>query len=271
VARLNRRALSLLLALLVAPILAAGARAEEKWGVVFLHGKRGAPDKGVTALTGALAEAGYVVETPELCWSAKRIYDRAYLDCLAEIDAAIAADKAKGAAKIVLGGLDLGANAAIGYAARHDGIAAILAVSPSHSPERLATVPEIEASLTVARALIIAGHGDAPTGLSDYDIGARQPAFSITTTPRIYLGFFGSDSPALMPVNIKKILAPILWLAASDDQNQHGIDYAYNSAPKNPLNRYITLDSDQIQLPYLAVDDVLGWLKEVRKATDGKP
>jgi len=261
VARLGHALLALALIFAV-----TGARAEEKWGLVFLHGKQSEPGKSASGLLGAIEEAGYLVETPELCWSAKRIYDRSYLDCLDEIGAALAKDRERGAAKIVLGGIDTGANAAIGYAARHRDIVAVLAISPSHSPERLATVPEIGASLAVARALAISGRGNERVELSDVNLGRRDPEFTVKTTPRIYLSWFGPDSPALMPVNIVSVAAPIFWLAASDDPNQHGIAYAFARAPKHPLNRYTTLDSDQIQLPIIGTDDVLAWLRDVRAA-----
>jgi pimeloyl-ACP methyl ester carboxylesterase len=266
VARLKARA-ALAVAALIA--LAGPGAAQDKGGVVFLHGKLAMPNQPATAaLIGALGEAGYAVETPEMCWSARRRYDRAYLDCLAEIDDAIARDRARGAARIVLGGLDLGANAAIGYAARHDGIAAILALSPSHSPERLAGEPAIEASLATARAMAERGALDGTAEFADLRLGAREPELAIRVSARIYLSWFAPDSPSLMPLAMPRVAAPILWLCASDDPNQHGIDYAYSRAPKNPLNRYVTLDSDQIQLPLLGIDEVLAWLKEVRKASD---
>jgi hypothetical protein len=52
-------------------------------------------------LAATIADAGFLVERPEMCWSAARIYDRTYLECLADIDAA-AAQKEHGVTAIVV-------------------------------------------------------------------------------------------------------------------------------------------------------------------------
>ena len=44
-------------------------------GVVLLHGKTGMPG-AMGKLAAALGAAGYAVETPEMCWSKKRIFDK---------------------------------------------------------------------------------------------------------------------------------------------------------------------------------------------------
>ena len=51
--------------------------------------------------------AGYLVDTPEMCWSRRRIYDRPFLDCLTEIDSAIGRLKGRGAGTIVSAGSSL--------------------------------------------------------------------------------------------------------------------------------------------------------------------
>lgn len=88
-----------------------------------MHGKLGSP-LGQTGLIGNrqpigarlaadLKGAGYLVATPEMCWSARRGFDKTYPECLKEIDGAIAELKAHGASRFVVGGLSLGGNAAI--------------------------------------------------------------------------------------------------------------------------------------------------------------
>ena len=70
--------------------------AQERLGVVLMHGKQSAPDEH-QPLSDAIAGADFLVERPEMCWSGRRIYDRSYLDCLRDIDAAIDRLKARGA------------------------------------------------------------------------------------------------------------------------------------------------------------------------------
>ena len=82
--------------------LPAGA---ETLGIVLMHGKEGSSaDRGIAHLAGELESAGYLVERPTMCWSRSRIYDRAFLDCLADIDAAVVSLKARGAEAIVVAG-----------------------------------------------------------------------------------------------------------------------------------------------------------------------
>src|SRR5437764_11315994 len=58
---------------LVAPALA------QTIGIVLMHGKTGSPSTVIDRLATALQSAGYLVDTPEMCWSQRRIYDRPFL------------------------------------------------------------------------------------------------------------------------------------------------------------------------------------------------
>jgi esterase/lipase len=101
-------------------MLAASAHGETV-GVVMMHGKHGTPAQ-LQQLAAAVANAGFLVERPEMCWSAARIYDRSYLECFADIDAAAARLKEHGATAIVVLGMSLGGNAALGFGARRQGL-----------------------------------------------------------------------------------------------------------------------------------------------------
>jgi len=138
--------------------LTASAHAETI-GVVMMHGKHGTPSQ-LQQIAGSIAEAGFAVERPEMCWSAARIYDRTYLECFADIDAAAARLKARGATTIVVLGMSLGGNAALGFGARRQGLAAIVALAPAHAPEFLGRRPEIARSVAKAQAEVAAGWRD---------------------------------------------------------------------------------------------------------------
>ena len=86
--------------LIVCVALTASAHGETV-GVVMMHGKHGTPGQ-LQQLAGTVADAGFAVERPEMCWSAARIYDRTYLECFADIDAATARLKERGATAIVV-------------------------------------------------------------------------------------------------------------------------------------------------------------------------
>ena len=76
-------ATSLMLAVLSGLVAPACA---QTIGIVLMHGKTGSPNTVIDQLATALQSAGYLVDTPEMCWSRRRIYDRPFLDCLTEID-----------------------------------------------------------------------------------------------------------------------------------------------------------------------------------------
>ena len=108
--------LILIVAALVALALGRPAAAFERVGIVLLHGKTGTPDQFET-LANTLIEAGIPVEAPEMCWSAERLYDAAFADCMKDVDTAIGYLREDGITRIVVGGHSLGALGALGYAA----------------------------------------------------------------------------------------------------------------------------------------------------------
>ena len=147
IAAKNRRRISAFFACALAALGAAlsphmsRAAADEQlqgFGIVYLHGKASWPGAMNGGILSALRDEGALIATPEMPWSFHRRYAATYDQAMAEIDAAVAELKAKGARRIVVIGHSLGANAAIGYAARRRGmteLAGIVALSPAHLPE----------------------------------------------------------------------------------------------------------------------------------------
>jgi pimeloyl-ACP methyl ester carboxylesterase len=256
----------------------APAEAAGKVGVVLMHGKLGmalgAAPAGRPAigarLVAALEGAGYLVATPEMCWSRRRSYDHGFSDCLGEIDAAIAGLKGRGATSIVVGGLSLGGNAAIAYGATHPGLLGIVALGPADDPNLKARRPEIAGSLAKARDLAAQGKGDAATSFDDVNTGpSGSYGMTLETTPRTYLSFYAPDSsagnaPASIPANVARLSAPLLWVAGSSDPTQNGgRGFAFDKAPRNALNRYVTVAANHIETPDAGAAEVLAWLKDV--------
>ena len=159
------------------------AGATERIGLVLMHGKTGSPAQ-LQELAARLTAAGYSVERPEMCWSRRRIYDRSYLDCLTDADAAAAKLKARGATTIVIAGMSLGGNAALAYGARRPDLKGVIALAPAPSLDRIRLRPEIARSISAAEAMVAAGRGDESTVFADVNIGRD---FEVKTTPTIYL------------------------------------------------------------------------------------
>ena len=203
--------LLLLAAALVALVLGQPATAFERVGVVLLHGKTGTPDQFET-VAGTLIEAGIAVETPEMCWSAGRLYDAAFADCIKDVDTAIVHLREDGITRIVVGGHSLGALGALGYAAAHPGLAGVIVLAPAGDPGDFNANPAVAKSVRTAEAMVEAGDGDVPADFTDRVLGKN---FTVRTTPNAFLSFLGPDSPIAIRRTLPEIDAPLLWVAGS--------------------------------------------------------
>src|SRR6516225_3347596 len=174
-----------------APLQAASLQG---MGVVFLHGKGMWPGAFDGGIPGALEAEGAQVSSPEMPWSLRRMYGATFEQAMAEIDTAVAGLKAKGAARIVVIGHSLGANAAIGYAARNPDLAAVVALAPGHLPEAEGLRSHAREAVAKAKELIAAGQGDVPRSFPDL---AQGIPLTTTATPRVYLSMFDPDGPAV--------------------------------------------------------------------------
>jgi len=253
------RAMQAIAATLALTGLACTATAGERLGVVLIHGKNGSP-RQLELYDRPLAELGAVSARPAMCWSRERIYDRTYLDCMHDIDVAIDELKTRGATSIVIAGMSLGGNMALGYGARHPGLKGVVALAPAHLAEIIVRRPEIAASVRKAQDMQAEGHGDDQATFADINIGR---SITVQTTPKIYLSFFGRRSAAVMPVNAARLTAPLLLVAGTEDASQRGKGYIFDRAAANPLNRYIALKSDHLGTPAAAREAVMEWLKSL--------
>lgn len=250
--------LNVIAAILALVVCGSTAEAAGKLGVVMIHGKQGQPAQ-FESYDAPLTAAGFLTARPVMCWSRGRIYDKTYPDCLAEIDAAADQLKARGATAIAIVGMSLGGNAALAYGARHSGLAAVVALAPAHNIEALDRRPGIAESIARARALIAQGRGDIKTGFAETNTGVD---FAVTTTPRIYLSFHGPESIAAITANVPRLSAPVLWIAGSRDRSQRRAAQTFALAPKNPLNRFVGVESDHRGTVAASRQAVLDWLKQ---------
>jgi esterase/lipase len=237
-------------------MLAASAHGETV-GFVMMHGKHGTPTQ-LQQLAEAVSNAGFLAERPEMCWSAARIYDRSYLECFADIDAAAVRLKQHGATAIVILGMSLGGNAALGFGARRQGLKGIITLAPAHAPEFLLRRAEIAESVAKAQAAAAAGKLNEKVTFDDIDQGK---IFPVTTTPAIYLSFFGPESPAVMPENAAHLTAPLLMVSGSNDPSQRNADNIFARVPFDPRNKHVMVEADHLGTPVASAAAVLSWLK----------
>jgi pimeloyl-ACP methyl ester carboxylesterase len=248
-------------ALGVAVVLTAAmsvAAAQDRIGVVLMHGKQSAPEQH-EPLASAIAAAGFPVERPEMCWSGRRIYDRDYPGCLRDVDSAIDRLRQRGVTALVIAGHSLGANGALAYGARNT-VKGVVALAPGHRPEVLARRPRIAEDLERARRLVAEGRGDRPTNFADYN---GSLVIAVTASPAAYLSFFAPDSPAVMPDNAARLKAPLLYVVGSGDPLQRGPEEIFAKAPPHPLNRYVTVRADHFDTSAAAAGTLVEWLKQM--------
>jgi len=257
-----RRALALAAALLLFAGTAS-AQTPPKIGVVFMHGKQGgALEPQLEGMSAALRAAGYLVDMPEMCWSGTRIYDKPFLDCLADADAAASRLKAQGATSIVIMGHSLGGMAAIAYGARRDGLKAVVALAPGPDNKfLLMKQPQVAASLMQAQQLVAQGKGDVPASFTDFNTNrfGSQP-FQVHTTANIFVSFLSADGPAEIETNVRQVKAPLLIVSGTRDPSQGGAAMLFAQAPPNPLSKRAVVDADHMGTPQAAIDTVIGWL-----------
>jgi pimeloyl-ACP methyl ester carboxylesterase len=257
-----------LVSFLVLVLAALPARAQNlkdrKIGVVLMHGKWSAPQyQGLYKLTYELERAGVLVEKPEMPWSKSRHYDASYEDAMKEIDTAVAKLKAKGAARVVVGGHSFGANAGIGYAARREGVAGVLALGAGHTPEGRVFREALGNDVARARQLVAEGKGDEKTTFADINQGRRS---DVRATAKVYLSHFDPEGPAPMSLNAPRIkgAVPVLWaIGEKDPLFQIGKPMIYDKIPPHPKSRYAGVPGGHAETPSESVAIVLEWLKAI--------
>jgi pimeloyl-ACP methyl ester carboxylesterase len=231
-------------------------------GVVLMHGKGGAPGDFIAPTAQALQAAGAKVVMPQMPWARARMYDASYEQALAEIDRAVAQLKAQGASKIVVAGQSFGANAAIGYAARRGGVAAVISLAAGHTPERPFFASHTASGVAKAKQLVADGKGDSPDSFPDMNQGKT---FNVRATAKVYLSYFDPSGPAVIPRNAAAMKSvPFLWVIGSDDSlAAAGADYAFNKAPKHPKSKYLVVNAGHANTPDVAKAEVVAWLKSL--------
>jgi pimeloyl-ACP methyl ester carboxylesterase len=265
----RRRTLALLVALVAraalwAPRLAGAAQTGDRhgFGIVYLHGKAGWPGGLDGGILSSLEDEGALIAEPEMPWSFRRRYAATYDQAMAEIDAVVAGLRAKGATRIVVIGHSLGANAAIGYAARHPDLAAVVALAPGHLPEAERMRSFVSDAVAHAKQLIAAGQGDVPQTFPDMAQGIPLVAHA---TPVVYLSMFDPDGPAVIPKNAAAMgPVPLLWVVGKlDPIDRRGPEYAFNAGAKNPKSKYIEVFAGHLTTPLVARKQVVDWINSL--------
>lgn len=235
----------------------------EEIGVVLMHGKGGTarPRSPVGILKSALEDAGILVTAPDMPWHRERIFDKSFEESMKEIDEAVAWLRDEGATKIVVGGHSIGANAALGYGARREGLAGILAIAPGHIPETDGWAKYFAEDVARAKKMVAEGNGDDDADFSDIDQGRKS---TLNLKAAIYLSWFDPEGPAVMPKNAAALKpgTALYWIVGDRDIiAARGKDYVFAKAPAHPKSEYVVIGGGHKATPKKGKKEIIKWLK----------
>lgn len=236
------RALFRMIALFALALVAGAAAAQGMNGAVILHGNGETP-QSVAVLADALRRENVLTATPELPWSARRLYDRRLAETDIEIDKAIEGVKIQGAQRVYLIGQSLGANYALRYASR-PGVTGVVAIAPGFAPESPFFAQTFADDLRRARDLIARGQ---PQGLLDFlDWGWGNRRNRVRASASAFLSYYDPSGGLNLARNVEQLRSDtlMLWILPNDDPTaaQYAAQ-AYARARVNPGSQIVQFPS----------------------------
>lgn len=257
-----QRIASILLFMLFLVCAPLASIADEKIGVVLMHGTQGTsgPKSPLGPLLRAFRKAGILYTAPDMPWSRRRHLSKTVEESLLEIYKAVERLKAKGATKIVVGGQSLGATAAMAYGGHKKGLTGILVISPGHIPSKSGWQKRMGYDYLRAEKLIKQGKGKVRTKFKS----AGKRVFTFTTTPEIYFSWYEPNGPTNYKANAEKMEpgTALFWIQGKDDKiNTHGEFLAFYYAPEHPKSKYVVVRGGHLATPRIGAKQIVEWLK----------
>jgi pimeloyl-ACP methyl ester carboxylesterase len=257
-----------ILVLAASAFLANPGHAQDKIGVLMLHGKNPGSnqDPNFSKIKPAFEKAGMVVLLPDMPWSRGRYIDGNWDKAMAEMTAHVKDLRSKGATKVVLVGHSLGVPAAMSFAARGGDVQALVLLAPGHVPKNYYNAPALKVvreSVDEARALVTAGKGDSRERFSDINQGKQ---LTVVATAKDYLSYFDPESDAEMGVTAARIPqgTPVLTVVGDEDYMfTRAKAYFADKLPANPKSQYLEVKGNHLSTPAVASEAVLAWIKAV--------
>jgi esterase/lipase len=240
----------------------AGA-ADKDIGIVLLHGKWDRQPTNVLGLARALEAQGFQVSTPLMPWAGNREYDVPYVRALNEVSAAAQDLKSKGAKRIVIGGLSIGANAALAYAASGRPVDALFLLSPGHTPYGGRMRTAVEASVIKASEMIRSGAAGDRAYFFDLNQGQSK---QVRASAESYFSYFDPDGLAAMPTTAAAIptAMPIFMaVGSSDPMSAVAEESIFARSPKHPQSVFTIVSADHIGLATVISPALIAWLRSL--------
>jgi pimeloyl-ACP methyl ester carboxylesterase len=247
-------------------ITASISQAQERIGVLMLHGKSpGSATGPIAVLKPKLEREGMAVLLPDMPWSSRRYIEGSWDKAMGEIAGHVKALREGGATKIVLIGHSMGVPAALSYAARKGDVQALVLLAPGHVPLLYYDNPRatfMRDSVDKARSLAGAGKGDSRESFTDINQGRQQV---VVMTAKDYLSYFDPQSDAEMSVVAPRVPPATSSLVVVGDEDRifsRARSYIFDRLPANPKSGYLEVKANHISTPRVASDAVVEWIKK---------
>lgn len=243
-------------------LAAVGAvSAEDKIGVVFLHGKLSMYPSYRNYL-GFMEKKGFLVSAPEMPWSKSREFDKPYSEALNEIDVAVDSLRAQGAKYVLVGGHSMGGNAALYYGSERK-VDGLFLLAPAHIPESDLFRNAFAPSVARAKALVASGKGAVRATFNDMELSGGG-SYTVETTATAYLSYFDPESSANMELTAAKLAPDIpLFMVVSSKENPNilSIEYRVYPAILGDKKKLLEVSAPHRQVPDAAQEQMANWLE----------
>ena len=258
--------LALSSSLLIVAVTAVPAAAQERIGVLMLHGKNPGSnmDPNFGLMKGNFERQGWLVAFPDMPWSRGRYLDGGLDQAMAEIASHIKTLRDQGATKIVIAGHSMGVPTGMAYAVRGGDVDALVQLAPGHTPVGYYNQPwgkVVRESIDEARALVAAGRGDTRERFSDINQGRQLP---VVSTSKDYLSYFDPTSDAEMSITAPRIPAKVAVMTAVGEKDplfRFIKSYYIDKLPANSKNKFLEVSGGHLDTPRASNDEVIAWIK----------
>jgi len=251
--------------IVLAVLAAAPGHAQERLGVILLHGKQSSPTdnrSGLPTIASNLQSAGHKAIVPAMPWGAGG-WEKISLtveDVFGLIDGYAATLRSQGAQRIVVGGHSLGANVASSYAVERGGVAGVVMAGPGHSPGGLYRTESGRKAIDRAAELVKAGQGGQFFTGPDNNQGS---SITMSTTAAVYASWLNPRGKASMDAQAPRLPATIpllLVIGEKDPAFGRAKGAYYDPAAKNPYSKYVVVGADHVQTPFAASKQIVDWI-----------
>jgi len=232
----------------------------KRFDIVFLHNKRGNPNRWHNSKFAKQVNAlGYQLIAPHMPWSEKHGYHGSRSLALRLIDGAV---NLKNNRDVVLIGHDLGAIMAVQYLSTSPStkVKALVLVAPAHDPNMNRKFIETTAT-DAKKACNMAKNGKKIDRAVFADINLGKTSY-IEATAEYYCSFYNiTKFPDTMQL-VADIKLPTLVISSTDDPSTAAYSHKalFDALPANAKNKYLKLSGTHDSVLYKHVAEISAWI-----------